>query len=283
MDALSIGLIFFCALGGTLAFIGLSEALGLATARYRQHVDDQLRVDLHEQFIDLGPHQLLMIAAGLALCLGAVTLALFPWPFVIASATAGLATPRIAVRLIRQRRQQKIIQQMPDALQSLAGALRAGANLSKGFEMAARRQPSPIAQEFSLLLGRQRLGESLEEAITQFVTRVPGEESRLFQSAVIISHRVGGDLADTLERVGMTLRERAQMEGRIAAITAMGRMQGRVMCVLPIAIAAMLYVQQPEIMGRLFHEPLGWAVMTLAAVMMTIAVVSIRRIVAIDV
>jgi tight adherence protein B len=80
-----------------------------------------------------------------------------------------------------------------------------------------------------------------------------------------------------------TLRERAQVEERIMALTAMGRMQGRVMMVLPIAIGGMLYLQQPLIMVRLVTEPIGWAVIALAAGMMGVASVAIRRIVAIDV
>jgi tight adherence protein B len=100
---------------------------------------------------------------------------------------------------------------------------------------------------------------------------------------VVVSHQVGGDLAGTLDMLAATLRERAQVEERIMALTAMGRMQGRVMMVLPVAVGGMLYLQQPLIMVRLVTEPIGWAVIALAAGMMGVASVAIRRIVAIDV
>ena len=128
-----------------------------------------------------------------------------------------------------------------------------------------------------------RVGEALETVLAGFAGRIPAEETALFRNAVVISHQVGGDLAGILDTLSMTLRERAQVEERIDALTAMGRMQGRVMAVLPLAIGAMLYIQQPALMGRLFSEPLGWLVLGTVSIMMALALVSIRRIVAIDV
>jgi len=194
-----------------------------------------------------------------------------------------ISPPRILSLFLKRRRQKAFIAQLPDALQGLASSLRAGTNLTKGLELISRRQPEPLREEFALLLSRQRLGDTLETALNDLAKRIPAEEVGLFRSAVIVSHQVGGDLASTLDMLAATLRERAQVEDRITALTAMGRMQGRVMCLLPVAIGLMLYFQQPDVMVRLFTEPLGWVVIGLASVMMAIASVSIRRIVAIDV
>lgn len=283
MEATSLAITIFSGLAGALGLVAFIDTLRIAIRRYRRHVDEDIHTDLRAQFIDLSRRQLFTLASALALFFYISAQFLLPTPLAIGFALLGLTAPKLMLRLIEKRRRQAVIAQLPEALQALACALRAGVNLNKGLEQLARRQPRPLSEEFALVLSRQRLGESLEASLEEMAERIQGEEIGLFKNAVSISHRVGGDLADTLERLSVTLRERAQMEARIQALTAMGRMQGRVMCVLPIAIAAVLYLQQPQMMQRLAYEPLGWAVIALASVMMLLAFISIRRIVAIDV
>lgn len=283
METLLLIALICVAASAAMGYLALAQGLSAASKRYHRYVNQEVRIDLRAQFIDLPPRQLLIIAGGLALTLFVTTILIFPVPFAIAAGFSGLAMPRLAVRLIKKHRCKKTIQQLPDALQSLAGALRAGTNLGKALELLALRQAPPISQEFSLVLSRQRFGETLDNGLAEFVRRVPSEETTLFRNAVVISHQVGGNLADTLERLSVTLRERSQMEARIKALTAMGRMQGRVMCILPLAIAGMLYLQQPEIMARLFTEPLGWGILLVVGIMMALAIISIKKIVTIDV
>lgn len=271
------------ALGAGLAFLAVVDGLAPALRRYQQHVADTARGDLRAQFVELPPRQLLFLALGLGAFLSFAVSLLLPWPVAIAGGLAGLALPRLAVHVIRGRRQRAVIRQLPDALQALAGSLRAGTNIGRAMELVSRRHTAPLGEEFSLMLSRQRLGEDMATVLAGFVARVPAEETALFRNAVLISHRVGGDLANTLDTLAVTLRERAQVEEHIDGLTAMGRMQGRVMCVLPLGIGGMLYLQQPEMMQRLFTEPLGWLVLAVIGVMMTLAVISIRRLVAIDV
>ena len=270
-------------LAAVFAFGALAGGLTPALARYQRHLASTARGDLRAQFIDLAPRQLLQLALGLGIALSALTGLLLPWPLALASGLAGLALPRLSVVIIRRRRQRAVIAQLPDALQALAGSLRAGTNIGRAMELVSRRHAAPLSEEFGLMLSRQRLGEALETVLAGFAGRIPAEETALFRNAVVISHQVGGDLAGILDTLSMTLRERAQVEARIDALTAMGRMQGRVMAVLPLAIGAMLYIQQPALMGRLFSEPLGWLVLGTVSIMMALALVSIRRIVAIDV
>jgi len=283
MTATSPNILILSGLTGIFGFIAVIDLLRVVIERYRQHVNQEIHTDLRAQFIELSPRQLLTFACGLALTLFSITLIFLPWPVAAGFALTGLLSPRFLLRLVEKRRRKDAIRQLPEALKALASALRAGTSLNKGLEQLARRQPPPLAQEFALVISKQQLGESLETALDDMAKRIGGEEITLFQNAVAISHRVGGDLADTLDRLSMTLRERAQMETRIQALTAMGRMQGRVMCILPVAITGVLYMQQPRMMERLFTEPIGLGVLVLAGVMMLLAIISIRRIVAIDV
>ncbi|AUB78235.1 hypothetical protein BBH56_03360 [Spiribacter roseus] len=277
-----LALIAACLAAG-LALMALVSGLVPAIQRYRSHIQATAQDDLRAQFIDLPARRLLQIAVGLGLVLAALTAILLPWPVAVAAGLTGLALPRIGVYRIRERRRRAIIRQLPDALQTLASSLRAGTNIGRAMALVSRRQPAPLSQEFGLMLSRQRLGEELETVLGGFAERVPAEETALFRNAIMISHRVGGDLAHTLDTLSITLRERAQVEERITALTAMGRMQGRVMMVLPFGIGGMLYLQQPAMMARLFTEPLGWAVIVIVAVAMALAMVSIRRVVAIDI
>jgi tight adherence protein B len=165
----------------------------------------------------------------------------------------------------------------------MAAALRAGTNLTRAIEQAAQQQPIPISQEFSLVVAEYKLGRDLNEALDDMYGRVKMPEVELFNSAVAISRSVGGNLADTLLILAETLREKAQMEGKIQAMTAMGRMQGWVVGLMPYLLGLFLLRQEPGAMRALFFEPIGWLVLTVLFLMTAIAAVMIKKIVTIDV
>ncbi len=195
----------------------------------------------------------------------------------------GLLAPRIAIGRIAKTRTKRFVYQLPDALLALASALRAGSNLTKGLELLSTRQPAPLSQEFTIVLAEQRVGRQLADSLADMRKRIDTPELDLMYSAIIVSRRVGGNLADRLESLAKTLQEMAHIEGKIDALTAMGRAQGWVVGLLPIFIGFVLYQQQPERMSLLFSEWYGWIVLAVVAVMMAIAAWMIRKIVNIDV
>ena len=113
--------------------------------------------------------------------------------------------------------------------------------------------------------------------------RIPRPELELMNGAINISRSVGGNLADTLESLAMTLNETVAVEGKINALTAMGRMQGWVVSLVPAVIAVALYLMNPDSIRPLFTELHGWITLGIVIVMMTLAVIMIRKIVNIDV
>jgi tight adherence protein B len=195
----------------------------------------------------------------------------------------GVLAPRFLLSFLKKRRVDKFIYQFPDALMTLAAALRAGASLSKGLEQLALRQPPPLSQEFALVVAEHRVGRDLSEALEEMCVRIPRQELELFAAAVGISRGVGGNLADTLDSLAKTLSEKMHIEGKIAALTGSGRSQGWVVSLLPVAVGAVLFKQQPKEMSLLFTEVYGWAVLAIVGIMMTLAVFMIRKIVNIDV
>lgn len=194
-----------------------------------------------------------------------------------------LAAPGILIRRMKKKRISDFIYQLPDALNSISASLRAGTNLAKAMQQIAEQQPVPMSQEFTLVLSEYKMGKPLEESLLDMYKRIERQEVDLLISAISISRSVGGNLAETLETLASTLREKAQIEGKIDALTSMGRMQGWVVGLIPVAVMLMLRKQEPEGMAALFNEPYGWATLAVIAILMTIAVLMIRKIVNIDI
>lgn len=201
----------------------------------------------------------------------------------ICGLVGGLCLPHFVLVRLRQRREDKFVFQLPDALHALAASLRSGVNLPKGLEQLATWQPVPLSQEFGLVLSEYQIGRDLDEALTNMHRRIERPELEILNSAIGISRKVGGNLADTVESLAFTLQEKATVEGKINSLTAMGKIQGWVVSAIPLLIGAAMYGLDPGRMQPLFTEPSGWVTLGLVAVMMLMAVAMIRKIVNIDV
>jgi tight adherence protein B len=165
----------------------------------------------------------------------------------------------------------------------LASGLRGGANLQQAMEGLSRDLSPPISQELALVVREQRLGVAFEDAVDRLAERVPSADMQLVASALRISREVGGDLADTVARLGETIRKRLMMERKIKALTAQGRLQGMVMTALPALIILALLQIEPQAMGALFNTLRGWVVLFIAILFEVLGYLWIRKIVSIEV
>lgn len=238
---------------------------------------------LRQNFIIADPRTVFVISLLLTLLLGLLGYLGAGPVGSIAGTAISAAAPRFVAAALRRRRTRRFIYQLPDALFALASTLRAGSHLTKGLELLAARQAAPLSQEFTIVLAEYRVGRPLEDSLADLRRRVDAPELDLMSAAIRVSRRVGGNLGDTLEALAKTLREQAHMEGRIDALTSMGRAQGWVVGLLPVLVALVLYQQQPERMGLLFTRWFGWIVLAVIVAMMTLAAWMIRKIVRIDV
>jgi tight adherence protein B len=238
---------------------------------------------LKQNFIVANPQSLFAISVVLTFVLGTIGYTIIGPVGLVAAAILAVAGPRLAVTYLAQKRTKRFVYQLPDALLALASALRAGSNLTKGLELLATRQPPPLAQEFTIVLAEYRIGRQLADSLTDMRKRISTPELDLMNTAINVSRRVGGNLADTLEALAKTLQEKAHIEGKIDALTSMGRAQGWVVGFLPIFIGFVLYQQQPERMSLMFTQWYGWIVLAVVAAMMAMAAWMIRKIVNIDV
>lgn len=204
--------------------------------------------------------------------------------FVALIAVIGMAIlPPYLYKYLQKRRRKKFIQQLPDGLNMICASMRSGSSLINAIEAMVQEAEAPISQEFSLFLREQRLGVDFMEALDNMVERMPEQDFKLVVSGMQISKEIGGNLAETLERLGETLRKKIEMEGKIDSLTAQGRIQGIVMTCLPIFLGYVLYHTEPVHMSRLFTEPMGWIVIAGSSVMLYIGYFFIQKIVNIDV
>lgn len=255
-----------------------------AYLRWRSNFTETAKVSLEDMFVFVDPGSLFRANVALFMLLPALTWLLTGAPVLaLLAALLGALFPRVLWVTLRKRRLDKLIQQLPDGLTMMSGSLKAGAGLNSALDMVVSEIGSPLSQEFSMLLREQRLGLALEDSLRGLAQRVPSEEIDLFVSALTISKEVGGNLSEVLDRLSSTLRAKAAMEGKIKALTSQGKLQGLIVAMLPLFLAGVLYVMDPESMLPLFTTLYGWGVIAAVFVMLALGGLFIRKIVTIDV
>lgn len=250
---------------------------------YRTAFVANVTTSLRQNFIVASPQALFVISMLLTAVLGLFGYSTIGPVGAVAGTLVSVIAPRLTVAWMAARRTRQFAYQLPDALLALASALRAGSNLTKGLELLCTRQPLPLSQEFTIVLAEYRVGRPLGDSLADMRRRINTPELDLMNTAMNVSRRVGGNLADTLESLARTLQEKAHIEGKIDALTSMGRAQGWVVGLLPVFIGFVLYEQQPQRMSLLFTQWYGWIVLGVVAIMMAMAAWMIRKIVTIDV
>jgi tight adherence protein B len=183
----------------------------------------------------------------------------------------------------RKRRLKIFGAQLPEALDMLARALRAGQSLGAGFNMVASEMSAPLGKEFGRVFEEQNLGVSIEESLKSLAGRVPNLDLKFFATAVILQRQTGGDLAEILDKISRLIRERFQVWGQIQALTGEGRLSGVVLLALPVVLfVAMLRLNHDYVMV-LFTDPMGKKLLIGAIVLQVLGALVIRKIVDIKV
>jgi tight adherence protein B len=184
----------------------------------------------------------------------------------------------------RRRKRLKAFQsQLPDALELISRALRAGHSLAAGFSLVQEEMPEPIGVEFGRVFEEQNLGIPMEEALTSLADRVPNLDLRFFSTAVILQRQTGGDLAEILDKIGYLVRERFKIWGQIQALTGEGRLSGVVLLALPPVLFIAVYRLNPEYIMMLFTDPMGKQMLAGAIVLQLLGAVAIKKIINIKV
>jgi tight adherence protein B len=281
----SLGLIL--ALGLLTAFVIIwlgIQAVRSVLAKQRSELETSTKTTLADMFIFLDPTQIFYYNVAALIVLPTLVWLITNNPvFVTFTAIGTLILPKWYIKQLAVRRLKRFEEQLPDALLMISGAMRAGASLNVAMESMVKEQKPPLSQEFELMLREQRLGVDFDTSLVNMEKRNPLQDFSLVVSGLRISREVGGNLAEILESLATTLREKAQMEGKIRSLTAQGKMQGLIMSCLPLLIMAALNWIEPKAMGAMFTTFFGWCTLAVIIVMITIGYLIIRKITSIDV
>ncbi len=196
---------------------------------------------------------------------------------------AGFFVPRLYVNARKRRRLNAFNDQLSDTITLLANSLRSGFSIVQSMDTVANQLPDPIAAEFRRVTQEIGLGLHYEEALNNMLRRVPSEDLDLMITAVNIQGRVGGNLAEILDTIGFTIRERVRIKGEIRVLTAQQMISGYVLTGLPVLLGLMVYLINRQYIARMFTDPCGWIMLGTSALMIITGYWIIRRIVNIEV
>ena len=195
----------------------------------------------------------------------------------------GALLPTILLRTALSRRSDKMREQLPDVLTIMASSLRAGHSFLQALDTTAREIQAPANVEFQRLVAEIRLGRPAEDALEALADRVGSPDFRWAVLAVNIQREVGGNLAEILDNVSDTLRERAMMRRQVRVLTAEGRLSAWVLAILPFAIALYMFAVNPKYISLLFTKQIGLVMLGVGGVLMVLGILWMRKIVDIDV
>ncbi len=193
----------------------------------------------------------------------------------IGGAVASL--PIIYIRVRRQRRLKAFAKQLPYALDLIKSSLEAGHTLLRGLQVVVAEFPDPIGTEFRSAIEQSRLGLPLPRSLEEMLKRVPQDDLRLLVVAVRVQSEVGSSLAIILGRLSEIVRTRQRLQQQIKALTAQSKMSGILVGFLPIVMLAAFSIIQPSYTNTLFFDPTGQKILEVAAVLDTLAFLSIRK------
>ena len=201
---------------------------------------------------------------------------------IVAGALAG-AVPLLVVRRMARRRSALFADQLPDALDLVRAALQAGHGLIAAMSVVAEEFPDPIAQEFRDVAEEVRLGRSLRESLDSLAERVGNPDLRLLEVGILTAQDIGGNLAEVLEKISHTIRERFKLERDVKVLTAQGVLSGRVITALPFVVGGAMMALNPGYIAPILHTKTGLYMLAYAGFSLLLGHFVIRRIVRIEV
>jgi tight adherence protein B len=247
-------------------------------------VSERLDMELEAAGVSLRSGEFVVASVAAALVgavIGAAVLQNLILALVIGAVAA--AGPTIALRVALSRRSEKLREQLPDVLTIMASSLRAGHSFLQSLDTVAKEISQPAAAEFQRVVAEIRLGRAAEDAMESMAERVGSSDFKWAVLAVNIQREVGGNLAEILDNVADTLRERAMIRRQIRVLTSEGRLSAWVLALLPVGIALYMFAVNPEYIELLFTTTIGIVMLIVAFCLLVVGIYWMRKIVDIDV
>lgn len=207
------------------------------------------------------------------------------WPGVLALPVglALFAIPNIYVNVKRRLRLKRFMNHFPDALEMFARSLRAGHSFTGAIQLVAQEMPDPVGPEFRKVFEEQNLGIPLRQAIIGMTDRVDALDVKFFATAILVQRETGGNLAEIIDKISYVIRERFRVQGQLRIFTAQARMSGFILAFLPIGIAVMIGILNPEYLKPLWFERTGKIMVAVAVILQILGMLAIRKIIRIKI
>lgn len=280
---------------GLLIFVAVLLMLMLFSNQGEQLLDtlsgnylEKLKPTFERLQIRIRPGQFLMIQLALTLVL--FTVGLVTGPDILTQLSMGVLLGLIGFWLPQRwlkdqerRRVQRFKEQFADAAALIGNSVRSGLSLLQALEVLVREMDDPMAYEVYQVLQQTRVGLPLDTALEQWAERMQNPDLDIFVTAITIQRQTGGDLGHVLNTLANTVRQRQKIQGQIMALTAQGRLGAIVLCGLPVFMGVVLYFINPQRMGLMFSEPMGWGMLGLSAITISAGYILVRKIVDIDI
>lgn len=228
--------------------------------------------------------QFVVVSVGAALGAGGLAAMLVStFPLVLLATIAGGGANYALLGWKAGRRLNKFNTALPDAIELMSRALKAGHSMASAIEVVAQQSPEPIGSSFGRCAKQQRFGIPFRDVMLAFGEDVPSQDLHFLITAILVQKETGGDLTEILDRTTEVIRERVRIQGEIRTYTAQGRLTGWILSGLPVGLLGLITITSPSYSAVLFHDSLGQKLLYGAAGMIVIGGFTIRRIVDIKV
>jgi tight adherence protein B len=255
-----------------------SETKGLSAVLARQRIFNGLYCALLQTWPEMPLTRFIGITLGSGVMMFVVLGAMFnSAPMGGVAALLGMYVPFLALTAKRNRRQQALANQLPDALDFLSRILRAGHSLSTGLHMMGEELPKPLATEFRKCYAQHSLGQSLEDALKEMSGKIESTDFAFFVTAVLIQRQTGGDLSEVLNNISGMIRQRIRLQQHVKAKTAEGRFTGYILVAMPALLFMIAYYLNPEYSGTLLHTSTGLKMLGVSFVLQVLGLLAIRK------
>jgi len=226
----------------------------------------------------------LIASVGISLGCGlAALLLLRAWPLVATATGLGAAIPLGLLRFKRASRLKAFNGALPEAIDLMARALRAGHSVGSLMELVAEQSPEPLAGEFLQVHQQQKFGVRFRDALLQLGDRMPSQDLHFLITAILVQRETGGDLTEILDRAAHVIRERLRIQGEVRTYTAQGRLTGWILSLMPMVLLGLINLVTPGYSKILFDDPTGQKLLYAGAVLIAAGALIIRKIVDIKV
>lgn len=224
----------------------------------RKNYLDEKRRKLNQAYVFMRVEEFIAISLVSA---GVLFVLLFSlskkWYIALLGIFLGYKIPDIYIESLKKKRMKKLNSQLPEALSIISNGLRAGFSFTQAMNVAANEMDTPIRDEFLRVIRDNAIGKTMDEALLTFSDRTDDDDIDMLITALIIQRKVGGNLAEILDTIGETIRDRMRIRGEVRTLTAQGRLSALVISILPFGVALFIFIMNPSYILELFKSTFG--------------------------